>query len=101
VKAGKQIPCGNDSKKSKSKCSAVQAVRKMGTMELEKIRGLNDEELKAEEAKAGEQLFRIRFAKSLGKQEGAGKIKSLKLDIARIKTISKERQLETAKAGKE
>jgi len=70
-------------------------------MELDKIRGLSDEELKAEEAKAGEQLFRIRFAKSLGKQEGIGKIKSLKIDIARFKTIAKERQLETAKAGKE
>jgi len=70
-------------------------------MELEKIRGLSDEELKAEEAKTAEQLFRIRFAKSLGKQEGVGKIKSLKLDIARIKTVAKERSLEAAKAGKE
>ncbi len=43
-------------------------------MELEKIRNLSDEELKLEEAKAAEQLFRIRFAKSLGKQEGVGKI---------------------------
>jgi large subunit ribosomal protein L29 len=70
-------------------------------MELEKIRGLSDEELKAEEAKTAEQLFRIRFAKSLGKQEGVGKIKSLKIDIARFKTIAKERVLATAKAGKE
>ena len=68
-------------------------------MELDKIRGLSDEELKGEEAKAAEQLFRIRFAKSLGKQEGAGKIKALKLDIARFKTIAKERVL--AAAGKE
>jgi len=57
--------------------------------------------LKSEEAKAAEQLFRIRFAKSLGKQEGIGKIKSLKLDIAKFKTIAKERSLATAKAGKE
>ena len=70
-------------------------------MELDKIRNLSSEELKSEEAKAAEQLFRIRFAKSLGKQEGIGKIKSLKLDIARFKTISKERTLATAKAGKE
>jgi large subunit ribosomal protein L29 len=68
-------------------------------MEIEKIRNLSDEDLKSEEAKAAEQLFRIRFAKSLGKQEGVGKIKSLKLDIARFKTIVKERQLATA--GKE
>ena len=69
-------------------------------MELDKIRGLSDEELKSEEAKAGEQLFRIRFAKSLGKQEGVGKIKSLKIDIARIKTIARQRALATATEGK-
>ena len=69
-------------------------------MEIDKIRSLSDEELKSEEIKASEQLFRIRFAKSLGKQEGVGKIKTLKLDIARIKTIAKERSL-VATAGKE
>jgi large subunit ribosomal protein L29 len=75
-------------------------------MEIGKIRNLSDEELSNEEAKAAEQLFRVRFAKSLGKQEGIGKIKSLKLDIARIKTISRERRNGNARshaaiAGKE
>ena len=73
-------------------------------MELEKIRSLSDEELRSEEAKAAEQLFRIRFAKSLGKQEGVGKIRGLKLDVARFKTIARERaitQSATTKAGKE
>ena len=69
-------------------------------MELEKIRGLNEEELKGEEAKTAEQLFRIRFAKSLGKQEGIGKIRGLKKDVARMKTIARERQLAQQKAGK-
>ena len=45
--------------------------------------------MKSEEAKAAEQLFRIRFAKSLGKQEGLKNMRSLKLDIARIKTIAR------------
>lgn len=76
-------------------------------MEIEKLRNLGDEELKSEEAKAAEQLFRIRFAKSLGKQDGVGKIKSLKLDIARMKTLARERRGAAAKsqqaapAGKE
>jgi large subunit ribosomal protein L29 len=69
-------------------------------MELEKIRSLSDEELKLEEAKAGEQLFRIRFAKSLGKLDGLKNLRTLKLDIARIKTIAKERQLAAAKGAK-
>ena len=69
-------------------------------MELTKIRDFSDDELKTEEAKAAEQLFRIRFAKSLGKQEGIGKIRALKLDVARIKTIARERKLAADKAGK-
>jgi large subunit ribosomal protein L29 len=75
-------------------------------MEIEKIRNLSDDELKAEEIKAAEQLFRIRFAKSLGKQEGLKNLKTLKLDIARFKTIARQRQIEkgrkpaTAEAGK-
>ncbi len=69
-------------------------------MELEKIRSLSEEELKGETAKTAEQLFRIRFAKSLGKQDGVGKIRLLKQDIARLKTIARERQLGEQKAGK-
>ena len=62
-------------------------------MELSKIRNLSDDELKSEQAKAGEQLFRIRFQKSLGNTEGIKKLGTLKLDIARIKTITRERTL--------
>ena len=72
-------------------------------MELDKIRNLSDDELKAEEAKAAEQVFRIRFAKSLGKQEGVKNLRGLKLDVARMKTVARERQVQklaAAKAGK-
>ncbi|HEY5331666.1 MAG TPA: 50S ribosomal protein L29 [Acidobacteriaceae bacterium] len=69
-------------------------------MELEKIRNLSDDELKTQEAQAAEQIFRIRFAKSLGKQDGVKNLPSLKLDIARIKTIARERELKAATAGK-
>ncbi|MDQ2925496.1 MAG: 50S ribosomal protein L29 [Acidobacteriota bacterium] len=69
-------------------------------MELDKIRNLSDEELKTQEAQAAEQIFRIRFAKTLGKLDGVKNLPSLKLDIARIKTIARERQLKTETAGK-
>jgi len=62
-------------------------------MELNKIRNLSDDELTSEQAKAGEQLFRIRFQKSLGNQEGIKKLRGLKLDIARIQTIARERTI--------
>ena len=68
-------------------------------MELEKIRTLNDEELKTEQAKAGEQLFRLRFQQSLGNQEGIKKLRGLKLDIARIQTVTRERSLEAERAA--
>ena len=62
-------------------------------MELDKIRNLSDDELKSEQNKAAEQLFRIRFQKSLGNTEGIKKLRGLKLDIARIKTVAREREL--------
>jgi len=68
-------------------------------MEFDKIRNLSDEELKTEQAKAGEQLFRIRFQKSLGNLEGVKKLRTLKLDIARIKTIERERTLAAEKTA--
>lgn len=70
-------------------------------MELNDIRNLSDEDLKTQEKTTAEQIFRIRFAKSLGKQEGVGKLRSLKLDIARFKTIARQRTLAASKAGKE
>jgi large subunit ribosomal protein L29 len=68
-------------------------------MELEKIRTLNEEELKTEQAKAGEQLFRLRFQQSLGNQEGIKKLRGLKLDIARIQTVARERTLSAERAA--
>lgn len=68
-------------------------------MEIEKIKEMSAEELKGEQIKIAEQLFRIRFAKGLGKQEGLGKIRDLKKTIARMKTIDRERVLAAQKAG--
>ena len=62
-------------------------------MELEKIRSQNDEELVQTQNTAAEQLFRLRFQKSLGNQEGVKKLRVLKLDIARAKTVVRERAI--------
>ena len=68
-------------------------------MELENIRNLSDEELRKQEAQAAEQLFRIRFQKSLGNVEGLKKLRTLKLDIARSKTVARERAIAAHKAA--
>ncbi len=62
-------------------------------MELKKIRNWSDDELKSEALKASEQLFRIRFQAKLGQNEGVKKLRELRKDIARIKTIERERSL--------
>ena len=62
-------------------------------MELEKIRNFSDSELITEEKKAGEQVFRLRFQMKLGQNEGVKKLRELKKDIARIKTVAREREL--------
>ena len=62
-------------------------------MELEKLINLSDAELKQQETTSAEQLFRLRFQKSLGNSEGLKKLRELKLDIARIKTIARQREL--------
>ena len=62
-------------------------------MELDKIRNLGPHELKHEEQQASEQLFRLRFQMRLGHTEGVKKLRGLKKDVARIKTITREREL--------
>lgn len=73
----------------------MRAARKMRyeAMELEKIRNLGADELKHEEQQASEQLFRLRFQMRLGQTEGVKKLRGLKKDIARMKTIAREHAL--------
>ena len=68
-------------------------------MELDKIRNLTDEELTSQQTKSAEQLFRLRFQKSLGNNEGIKKLRVLKLDIARGKTVAREREIAAEKAA--
>ena len=69
-------------------------------MELEKIKNLSETELKHEEQQASEQLFRLRFQAKLGQTEGVKKIRGLRKDIARIKTVARQQQLGIATPAK-
>ncbi len=62
-------------------------------MELEKIRNLSDEELRHQEKTDAEQLFRLRFQVSLGQNDGVKKLRTLRKEIAQIKTVAREREL--------
>src|ERR1700728_333260 len=64
---------------------------KRRAMETEKLRNLNDEELARQEKQSAEQLFRLRFQMKLGQNEGVKKLRDLRKDVARIKTMAGER----------
>jgi large subunit ribosomal protein L29 len=58
----------------------------------EKIREMSDDELKARERELQEQLFRLRLQQAVGQLDDAIKIRTTRRDIARVKTIRKEKQ---------
>ena len=61
-------------------------------MKPQEIRELGKDELKGKEKELQEQLFRLRFQKSLGQLDNALKLREVRRDIARVKTVLRERQ---------
>jgi large subunit ribosomal protein L29 len=67
-------------------------------MKASQLRDMSKEDLIAEEAALRQQLFRLRFQSATGQLESASKVRSVRRDIARIKTILREMELaQTAK----
>ena len=65
-------------------------------MELNKIREMSEVELNAELVKMKKDLFNLRFQHVTGQLENPIKMRETKRDIARVKTIIREKQLEKA-----
>ena len=61
-------------------------------MKIGEFRDLGADELKQREKDLDDQLFRLRIQKSMGQLEAAGKLKSLRRDLARIKTVLREKE---------
>ena len=57
------------------------------------IRDLSDDEIVDQITQAKEELFRLRFRSATQKLENHALIKGLRRDIARMKTILREREL--------
>jgi len=66
-------------------------------MKSEKVRNLTDEELRHQERDLNDQLFKLKFQLNMGQTESLKKIRGLRRDIARVKTITRERELAVAK----
>lgn len=59
-------------------------------MKIKELRELSVDELKHRETELVDQLFKLGFQKSLGQLDSPMKIKNIKRDIARIKTLLNE-----------
>jgi len=60
-------------------------------MKVDKIRNLTDVELSHQERELADQLFKLKFQLNMGQTESLKKIRGLRKDIARVKTILGER----------
>lgn len=63
-------------------------------MDLEKLRKMTDQERTAELERMKQELFNLRFQHVTGQLENPVKMREVRRDIARVKTIIREKQLE-------
>ncbi len=65
-------------------------------MKADDVRAKTDDELKAELDQLGKEVFNLRFQKASGQLENTARVRQVRRDMARIKTVLGER---TRKAG--
>jgi len=61
-------------------------------MKVAEVRDLAVDELRQRERELDDQLFRLRIQKSMGQLEAAHKLKALRRDLARVKTVLREKE---------
>jgi len=64
-------------------------------MKIGEFRDLAADELKQREKDLDDQLFRLRIQKSMGQLEAPLKVRLLRRDLARIKTILREKEMQS------
>jgi large subunit ribosomal protein L29 len=62
-------------------------------MKASKVREMGQDELRTKERELQEQLFRLRVQQSLGQLENAVKLREVRRDIARVKTVIRQKQV--------
>ena len=61
-------------------------------MKVTEIRELTVDDLRARVKDLEDQTFRLRIQKSMGQLEAAHKLKALRRDLARVKTVLREKE---------
>jgi large subunit ribosomal protein L29 len=67
-------------------------------MKASEIRELSVDEMRVRERDLDDQLFRLRIQKSMGQLEAPAKVRGVRRDLARIKTILREKADDTQRA---
>ncbi len=62
-------------------------------MRPQDIREMSDEEIRAKIDELYRELFNLRFQKAIGQVKNTARFKEVRRDIARLKTILREREL--------
>ena len=65
-----------------------------------RIHDQTDVELHTQERELADQLFKLKFQMNMGQTESLKKIRGLRRDIARVKTVLREQELGTRKTEK-
>jgi large subunit ribosomal protein L29 len=65
-------------------------------MKVDKIRNLTDAELGNQQRELADELFKLKFQLNMGQTESLKKMRGLRKDIARVKTILVERKRSAA-----
>lgn len=64
-------------------------------MKAHEVRDLGPDELQQKYQELVEELFNLRFQLATGQIENIGRITAVRRDIARVKTVQRERQLQS------
>jgi large subunit ribosomal protein L29 len=62
-------------------------------MQAFEIRNLTDAEIQTKLEEVREELFNLRFQRTIGQVKDTNRITALKRDVARLKTVLREREL--------
>jgi large subunit ribosomal protein L29 len=68
-------------------------------MKVSEIRDLSVDELEAKEKDLDDQVFRLRIQKSMGTLEAPNRVRTTRKDLARVKTVIREKRTGEAKQG--
>ena len=63
-------------------------------MKGRRLHELSPDELRLQEREMAEQIFRLRFQAATGQAEGLRKLRAVKKDLARVKTLLRQRELQ-------